>query len=310
MEPAGPLSGCIPGSNDSVIWPTTKAPIAATFVAHSTSRAGVLCGTCIKGFGATAPFSCHRCLGAQADVSGDMPVMTQPPSRTGISLLYVLYWFVLLCWFLLCVWAAMARGRRRSPAILQLTSSGTPTSCPTSPPTGATAAGKGVATPAGAARPTGRVQPVEESIYGPMGLASPGPQPCSTPHALQVKPSDRSEQGRSYMPGKMLPIIKGKWQQQRLDVSGLLLHCVSDMHHSRMPSQITSTRLGVQRVRVQTCSTQQGLYPSAAHRWSPANSHGDTCRHSAVSRGVLSCPVCDIYAFVSKLPATFPTWCL
>lgn len=67
---------------------------------------GPFCGVCMEGYGATAPFICHRCFGAKFNSTGTVPVMTKMPTRVGISLMYVLYWFIGMLVTLYTVWSA------------------------------------------------------------------------------------------------------------------------------------------------------------------------------------------------------------
>lgn len=69
---------------------------------------GVLCGVCLPGYGEVAPFNCFKCLSAQIDADKSPPQLLKPPSRPGISGLYVLYWFVLTGWCLFGIWSAMS----------------------------------------------------------------------------------------------------------------------------------------------------------------------------------------------------------
>lgn len=62
---------------------------------------GVLCGTCLPGYGATGPFKCKKCY--HADPTATPP---KPPSVGGISGLYVFYWVWLALWYIFTVWTA------------------------------------------------------------------------------------------------------------------------------------------------------------------------------------------------------------
>lgn len=76
----------------------------------------------MKGFGTTAPFTCHNCLGvtfvfmpgSMYNQTEDVPVVMGKPDHAGISMLWVLYWFVLTCVFLLCVWTSTRAPRLSS----------------------------------------------------------------------------------------------------------------------------------------------------------------------------------------------------
>lgn len=74
---------------------------------------GILCGTCANGWGATAPFTCKRCLGVDAGVLGQGHM----PSIVQISLVYVLYWAVLTVLTIVAVASAMSLARCKEPCL-------------------------------------------------------------------------------------------------------------------------------------------------------------------------------------------------
>lgn len=79
---------------------------------------GVLCGVCRPGFGATSPFTCHACLGTAANGSSNLADgQARAKIRTGISLLYVLYWLVLTMWFVFSAWSALTATSGRHKAL-------------------------------------------------------------------------------------------------------------------------------------------------------------------------------------------------
>jgi hypothetical protein len=55
---------------------------------------GLFCGTCLKGYGSTAPFQCQHCAGA--DKHGVV-------SKGTISGLWVYYWVILTAWYVFTV---------------------------------------------------------------------------------------------------------------------------------------------------------------------------------------------------------------
>jgi hypothetical protein len=59
---------------------------------------GLFCGTCLKGYGSTAPFQCQHCAGA--DENGVV-------SKGTMSGLWVYYWFVLVAWYVFTVSTSM-----------------------------------------------------------------------------------------------------------------------------------------------------------------------------------------------------------
>lgn len=59
---------------------------------------GMFCGTCLKGYGSTAPFQCKHCAGAGEDgVVG----------KGRMSGLWFVYWVVLTIWYARTVWSSM-----------------------------------------------------------------------------------------------------------------------------------------------------------------------------------------------------------
>jgi len=67
---------------------------------------GLFCGTCIKGYGMTAPFQCKKCAGAKATVEKN-GTATVSHDRGAISGLWVFYWVALTGWYVFTVWTVM-----------------------------------------------------------------------------------------------------------------------------------------------------------------------------------------------------------
>jgi hypothetical protein len=65
---------------------------------HEEGYYGMFCGTCLKGYGSTAPFQCQHCAGA--DSNGVI-------SQSTVSGLWFFYWFVLAAWYVFTVWTSL-----------------------------------------------------------------------------------------------------------------------------------------------------------------------------------------------------------
>lgn len=77
---------------------------------------GLFCGTCIKGYGMTAPFQCKKCAGKSTQMANG--TVSHEPDRGTISGLWVFYWFALAAWYVFTVWTVMRDKSTAPPARL------------------------------------------------------------------------------------------------------------------------------------------------------------------------------------------------